>query len=162
MFSFRKNVVLSLIAVIVTTFGASNTAQAKTVEELKKAGDIRGLVAKLDDPQGEVRRRAAFAIRQIVGDVKNQAELDAIIGRLVEVAFHDPWKSTRGDCSGTLEHLLKKTENQAVLRKTIQPIFDALRHSQVDVSRRHYAATMLYLVTRKLDGVDDLMRPANP
>ncbi len=140
---------------------ARNTKE-KSVEALQKAGDVRGLVAMLSDPRGGVRRRAAFAMRQIVGDVKDPATLDPIIGRLVQVAFHDPWKSTREDCSGTLEHLLKKTENQAVLRSIIQPIFDALPHGQVDSSRRHYAATMLYLVTRKLDHVDYLMRPRIP
>jgi HEAT repeat protein len=157
MINLRQGVML-LIAVVVT----DNVVQAKTIEELKKAGDVRGLVAKLDDPQGDVRRRAAFAMRQIVTKVKDPANLDPLIGRLIEVAFHDLWKSTRGDCSGILEHLLKKTEDQAVLRNTLQPIFDALPHGQVDASRRHYAATLLYVVGRRLDCVDDLMKPRIP
>ena len=131
----------------------------QTIADVQKAGNARGLIALLTDPRGNVRRRAAFALRQIVGKVKDPATLDASIGRLIEVAFKDPWKSTRGDCSGILEHLLNKTENQAVLRSTLRPIFDALPHGQVDQSRRHYAATLLYVVTRRLDHIDQLMAP---
>lgn len=158
MFRFCK-ISVCLLPVLIAVGG---NADGKTVEELQKAGDMRGLVALLSDPQGGVRRRAAFAMRQIVGDVKDPKTLDPLIGRLVEVAFHDPWKSTRGDCSGTLEHLLKKTENQTVLRGTIQPILDALPHSQVDASCRHYAATLLYLVTRRLDNVGEVLGPHIP
>lgn len=138
------------------------TAIRQEIEKLKKAGDIRGLFAKLSDPRGGVRSQAAFAMRQIVSKVKDPATLDPMIGRLIEVGFRDPWKSTRENCCGILEHLLSRTENQTVLRNTIQPIFDALPHGQVDSGRRHYAATLLYVVTRRLDRVDELMRPRLP
>lgn len=81
MFSFRKRVALLLIVVVATMISASNTAQAKTVEELKKAGDFRGLVAKLEDHRATVRRDAAVALPGVVGKVKNPAALNLIIGR---------------------------------------------------------------------------------
>ena len=52
MFRARLGAALCLIAVVATTICASNTAQGKAVEELKKAGDFRGLVAKLGGPSG--------------------------------------------------------------------------------------------------------------
>ncbi len=158
MLFFRQRVALWLVAVIFTATGVGNTAQGKSVEELKKAGDFRGLVAKLGDHRAQVRRDAAVALPGIVDKVKNPDALKPIIGRLIDVRFRDPWKSTREYSGRALMNALNKTKDQVVLSNSLQPLVDALNQGQVDVERRRYAAVALSVVVMRLERVD-LLRP---
>jgi len=80
MFRFRKGVALWLVAVA----GAGSQAQGQSVEELKKAGDLRGLVTKLGDRRAAVRSEAAFALPGVVEKVKDPAALEPSGGALCE------------------------------------------------------------------------------
>lgn len=138
--------------------GIGSNADAKTVEELKKAGALRGLVAKLGDQRASVRRDAAVALPGIVSKIKDPAKLKPTIGRLIEVRFRDPWKSTREYSGRALMNALNKTKDQVVLSNAIQPLVDALDKGQVDLERRRYAALALSAVVMRLERVD-LLRP---
>jgi len=157
MFRFRKSVALWLIAVA----GASSHAQTQSVEELKKAGDLRGLVVKLGDRRAAVRSEAAVALPGVVEKVKDPAALDPFIGRLIDVRFRDPWKITREYSGRALMAALNKTKNQVVLNNALQPLVDALNRDQVDLERRRYAAVALSVVVMRLERVD-LLRPRIP
>ncbi|MBT4867601.1 MAG: hypothetical protein HON53_21070 [Planctomycetaceae bacterium] len=157
MFGFRLSIALCLIGLICT----SSTADGKTVEELKKAGDFRGLVAKLGDHRASVRRGAAVALPGVVGKVKDPAALKPIIGRLIDVRFRDPWKTTREYSGRALMNALNKTKDQVVLSNALQPLVDALDRGQVDLERRRYAAVALSVVVMRLERVD-LLRPRIP
>jgi len=157
MFRFRKGVALWLIAVA----GASSHAQGQSVEELKKAGDLRGLVAKLGDYRAVVRREAAVALPGVVEKVEDPAALDPLIGRLVDVRLRDPWKTTREYSGRALMNALQRTKNQVVLNNALQPLVDALNRGQVDLERRRYAAVALSVVVMRLERVD-LLRPRIP
>ena len=154
MFRFRKSVALWVIVVA----GASSHAHGQSIEELKKAGDLRGLVAKLGDRRAAVRTEAAFALPGVVETVKDPAALDHFIGRLIDVRLRDPWKSTREYSDRALMNALQRTENQAVLNYAVQPLVDALNRDQVDLERRRYAAVALSVVVMRLERVD-LLRP---
>jgi HEAT repeat protein len=154
MFGFRKSVALWLIIVA----AASSHAQGQSVEELKKAGDHRGLVARLGDRRAAVRREAAVALPGVLEKVKDPAALNPIIVRLFDVRFRDPWKSTREYSGRALMHALQRTKDQVVLSNALQPLLDALDRSQVDLERRRYAAVALSVVVMKLERVD-LLRP---
>lgn len=67
----------------------------KSLEELKKSGDLRGLVAKLKDEQAVVRSQAAVALPGVVDRVKDTGVLDSVVAPLIEARFRDPWKGTR-------------------------------------------------------------------
>jgi len=157
MLSFRKSVALWLIAVV----GAGSNAQGKLIDELKQAGDLRGLVAKLGDPRAVVRREAAVALPGVVEKVKDPVALNPIIGRLIDVRFRDPWKSTREYSGRALMNALNKTKDQVVLSNALQPLVDALDRGQVDLERRRYAAVALSVVVMRLERVD-LLRPRIP
>jgi hypothetical protein len=132
----------------------SSNAVGKTVEELKKAGDLRGLVAKLDDHQATVRREAAVALPGVVKEVKDPATLDSVVGRLIDVRLRDPWKSTREYSGRALMYVLNKTKDQRVLSDSVPPLLDALDRGQVDVELRRYAAVALSVVVMRLESVD--------
>lgn len=150
MFSLRENVILLIgLSVGANAFG-------KTVEELKKAGDLRGLVATLSDRQAAVRRDAAVALPAVAEKVKDPAVLNSVIVRLIEVRMSDPWKSTREYTGRALMYALNKSKDQATLNNTIQPLLDGLDRGQVEVEHRRYASLALSSVVMRLDRVDAL------
>ena len=106
----QRNVFLSAAFLYLAVMGASVNAQQKSVEELKKAGDLRGLVAKLGDRRAAVRREAAVALPGVLEKVKDPAALNPIIGRLFDVRFRDPWKSTREYSGRALMNALNKDQ----------------------------------------------------
>ena len=154
----QRNVFLSAAFLCSAVIGTDINAESKSVEELKKAGDFRGLVAKLGDHRAVVRREAAVALPGVVEKVKDSASLSPIIGRLIDVRLRDPWKSTREYSGRALMNALQKTKDQIVLSNALQPLVDALERDQVDVERRRYAAVALSVVVMRLERVD-LLRP---
>ncbi|MDP6720435.1 MAG: hypothetical protein QGF59_17365, partial [Pirellulaceae bacterium] len=120
----QRNMFLSAVVLFSAVIGTGSNAQGKTVEELKKARDLRGLVAKLGDHRASVRRDAAVALPGIVDKVKDPDKLNPIIGRLIDVRFRDPWKSTREYSGRALMNALNKTKDQVVLNNAIQPLLD--------------------------------------
>jgi HEAT repeat protein len=157
----RRNAYLLAAVLLSALIGASSNARGKSVEELKGAGDLRGLVAKLGDHRALVRREAAVALPGVVDKVKDPATLNPIIGRLIDVRFRDPWKTTREYSGRALMNALNKTKDQVVLSNALQPLLDALDQGQVDLERRRYAAVALSVVVMRLERVD-LLRPRIP
>ena len=143
----QRNAYLLAAVLFSAVIGASSNAQGESVEELKEAGDLRGLVAKLGDHRAAVRREAAVALPSVVEKVKDPAALNPIIGRLIDVRFRDPWKSTREYSGRALMNALNKTKDQVVLCNALQPLLDALDQGQVDLERRrpYRPADALYL-----------------
>lgn len=154
----RRNVLLSTTLLCSAVIGTGINAEGKSVEELKKAGDFRGLVAKLRDHRAVVRREAAVALPGVVEEVKDPAALSPIIGRLIDVRLRDSWKTTREYTGRALMNALQRTKNQVVLNNAVQPLVDALDRGQVDLERRRYAAVALSVVVMRLERVD-LLRP---
>ncbi|MEK6238679.1 MAG: hypothetical protein N2C14_28500, partial [Planctomycetales bacterium] len=154
MWSFRRSVIPCLLAATV----ACGIANGESVEELKKAGDFRGLAAKLNDHRASVRRDAAVALPAIVGEITDGAALAPIIGPLTRAKLTDPWASTREYSGRALMNALQKTKDPRTLNNALQPLFDALDRGQVELDRRRFAATALSVIAMKLDRVD-LFRP---
>ena len=154
----RRYVFLSAALLCSALIGTGIGAEGKSVDELKKAGDFRGLVAKLGDRRAQVRREAAVALPGVVEKVKDPAALSPIIGRLIDVRFRDPWRTTREYSGRALMNALNRTEDQRVLNRALQPLVDALDRGQVDLERRRYAAVALSVVVMRLERVD-LLRP---
>jgi hypothetical protein len=77
MLSFRHPLLMLLIAVIATTLCTVNTAKAKTVEELKKAGDVR-------DPWKSTREYSGRALMYALNKTKDQVVLNNAIQPLVD------------------------------------------------------------------------------
>ena len=144
------------MVLLIVVIGVSNSALGKTVEELKKAGDLRGLVAKLSDRQAAVRRDVAVALPGVAEKVKDPAVLNSVIARLINVRMSDPWKSTREYSGRALMYALNKTKDQRVLNDSVSPLIDALDRGQVEVDRRRYAAVALSVVVMRLEQVDAL------
>ena len=108
-----------------------------------------------------MQRDAAVALPGIVDKVKDPAARNPIIGRLIDVRFRDPWKSTREYSGRALMNALNRTKDQVVLSNALQPLLDALDQGQVDLERRGYAAVALSTVVMRLERVD-LLRPRIP
>ncbi len=153
MFCLRNSLVLMVLVI-----AANSNAVGETVEELKQAGDLRGLVAKLGDHRAEVRRDAAVAMPGVAEKVKDPKTLDSVVGRLIDVRMRDPWRTTREYSGRALMYALNRTEDQVVLSNCVQPLVDALDQGEVDLERRRYAAVALSTVVMRLESVD-LLRP---
>jgi len=157
----QRNVFFAAAVLFFAVIGTSSNAEGKSVEELKKAGDFRGLVAMLGDHRALVRREAALALPGVVDKVKDPAALNPIIGRLIHVRLQDPWKTTREYSGRALMNALSKTKDQVVLSNALQPFVDALAYGEVELDRRRYAAVALSGIVYKLDRVD-LLRSRIP
>lgn len=149
------------VACLLAAFATCGTAFGKSVEELKKAGDLRGLVARLKDEQAVVRSQAAVALPGVVDRVKDAGLLDSMIAPLIEARFRDPWKGTREYSGRALMTLLNRTKDQAVLNRSVQPLLDALNQGQVERDRRQYAAVALSVVVMRLENIDRLQPRIN-
>ena len=147
-----QRVALCLVVLIST----SGYNAGKSIEELKKARDVRGLVAKLDDPHANVRREAAIALPGVVETVNDPDTLKRIIGPLTEARLRDPWKTTRDYSGRALMKVLSKRADQSVLANTVSPFLDVLAANEVETDRRRFAAVALSGVVNKLENADVL------
>lgn len=142
--------------VCIVVIGASPCVQGQSIAELKSAGNVTGLMAKLGDDRAVVRREAAFALPEVIDKVDDQNVLNAVIWPLLDVRFRDPWKATREYAGRSLMSALQRTKDQVVLINCVQPLVDALDQGQVELDRRRYAALALSTVAIKLERVERL------
>jgi HEAT repeat protein len=142
----RKEAVLVVVALTLVAAGA----YGKSIEELKRAGDLAGLTAKLRDKDGAVRCDAAVALSGVTPGVRDAAALRRAVYPLLDATLRDTHLTVREYAGRALMSIFQRTEDESVLRPAAQVLVDAANHREVEAKRRRFAAVALWVVVPKV------------
>ena len=153
MFHLRHSGFLWLIAVV----GVVSSAQGNPVERSKNAKEVRALAVKLGDKAPEVRLQAARALREVMNDVKNEADLERVLSPLLLATLKDSSADVRDNARFALRNALRKVDDEEALIPVAESLLAGLEHKDAAI-RAHCAHDLSNVVMGKIDNEKALRR----
>lgn len=131
----------------------------REINKLKEAGNWRALVAKLEDRNPQMRRKAANALGQVLKAAENKAVLRQAAPLLVHAMLKNPDEKVRQQAGFALRYALRNVEFW-VVTPVMQTFIDGLKHK--DPITRRFCAHGLHENVGKIRDKAVLVRMLGP